>query len=322
MGNIPLLLHSTVNLSSIISVLWPGFFMPLAITAMIISIVGLFGELPTFQWISVYYIEAFSSIALSALVCLIMVIIKIFIFGTYKIRVVEFLENREDEEREVRKAIEELTNVEDLNLSLIMNFLKWSYASIKTIRLDVSLFKGWNYLVIIWLIAINLYAIADFFGVHFLTTTEDWIYGVVVLSIALIFFIVGILLTWWVLWMDNKKPFGSSSWFFGINSKKNKPRSRSIRGENVWTMEVIAYIMQIPLFKCGLVFSYWLFYKYMEYTERISLLIGIGFFVVVDGLLIVLLKILKRWIGGTLMYAPEEREKKPEIFKELKTVEF
>lgn len=306
MGNIPLLLHSSVNLVSLVSTIWPGFFLPLGITTIIIAIVGLFGELSFFQWISVYYIEAFASMAFAALVCLIMVIVKLFIFGTYKIRIAEDLGKLDEkEENEIKKVIEE-TEIEEIDMGLILNFLKWSYTKIRTIRVDVYLFKGWNWLVILWLLAINIYAAVDFFGFHFLTSVQqDWIFGVVVLSVALLFFIVGSFLTWWVLWIDHRDPLNSI-----FSRRKRKDRSKSIRGENVWTMEVIAYIMQIPIFKGSLVFSYWLFFRYYNYSERISLLIGLGFFVVVDGLLIVLLKILKRWIGGRIMYSPEEMEVK------------
>lgn len=299
------LLHSAVNLACSISVFWAGFFKPLSITVIVLAIVGLFGEIPAISWIQTYYIEGFSGVAFITLVCLIMFILKLFIFGVDEVGYVKKLKDA-PKEQEYESSEEYLEK--------LLEYLNWTYENIKSLKVDIFLFKDWNYLVTIWFIIMNiLFSTIDFFGFHFLTTTQDWIFGVVNLSVAFLFLIIGIGLLWWILWMDGKS---ESSFYF---LKKSSPKKK-IRGKNVWTIEVIAYISLIPLFKCGLVFSYWLCYKYLGYTERVSILIGIAVFLVLDVILIILLKILKRWIGKAsprLMYSPEEKKRVSKNFVEL-----
>lgn len=303
--NNPLLLHSAANLACIVSVFWAGFFKPLSIIVIVLAIVGLFGEIPALSWIHTYYIEGFSGIAISTIICLIFSIIKLFIFGVDKLAYIKELKEapKEDDQEDAAVYFEK-----------ILEYLNWTYENIKLIKVDVFLFKDSNYLTKTWFIIMNIiFATVDFFGFHFLTTTEDWVFGVVNLSVAFVFCILGIGFLWWIFWMDGKR---SKRFFWKISTKKIK-----IRGKNVWTMEVIAYILQIPLFKCGVVFSYWLCYKYLRYTERVSILIGIGIFLVLDVIIIVIIKILKRWVGKAspyTMYSPEEKKRDVPFVKELK----
>jgi hypothetical protein len=307
MGTIPVLLHTIANLSASVATLWPSFFTPFGITLSVAAIVGLFGEYPSFQWIQANYVEAFAMIGFAFLVTLTVYFAKMFIFGVEKVQRAEVKVGRKGKtlKKNVETIISQIERETGMEIDLveITTYLKWIFSVLKTRYNPISLFKKLTWTTLAWSVVAHLYAALDFFGFHFLTATYDWIFGVVNLGVALVVFIVGCLLTWWVFWMDSKR----NNAYFWVFKRRKTPNTDSVRGTNVWIMEVILYIAQIPLFKCSLVFSYWLFYKHLNYNERISLLIGVAFFVVVDLIALVLLKLIKRWAN---VYSPEEKEEK------------
>jgi len=252
------LLYSLVNLGQLICALMPGFMKNVGIYSTVAAFIGVFGEItaPPFEWFKVQHLEAYAGIVIVFLICDVTNIIKM----------INYMGIRPPSKKIKQEKIK-------------------------------TLFKGYIYRaeIFLWTVGIIIIFVVDSIGFHFLTTANNWVFGIIVGLIGVIESVIIFVGTSFLIYINTKRI---------IKMRGGELLAKDmIRSPGIWYPEVFVFSIQPFLYKICLLISYLAFFKNSYFlnhsnldwrivaTERVSILLSISIYFILN-VIVILGKIL------------------------------
>lgn len=272
-----LLLKISLN----ISILVPGIVFPFIRTNLVFTVLGLFGLMDWADFVATDPSLAYYAFGFSYLLNVIVFIFKLIIFGFDKTSNPE--ENDDDKENMPTTIYNYLFGIKPKGM----------------VKIDFSDKRFW-----VWCIFMNIFFIGDLAFFHWFTTNSTSIFWWSMLSLIGVEFVV--LCVFFII-------FFGYDWYY--ISKKNPVKTITSDGNGL--IEMIWFILQLPIFNFCIWGAYEGFYKTLGWQQTFSMLASGGIYIGVNVILIIILYIIKLVVYGRNMLKKDKNDVEMEDYSSL-----